>query len=68
MFIYKKKYVEKEVKELRELNEEELEKMVERVFVKIIDGVNMDQEDFSPEGLTKIKKTAREIIEYAREF
>ena len=63
--ISKKKYVEKE---LKDLNKEELEKMVKRVFVKMIDGVNMDEEDFSQEDLKNIKETAREIIEYVREF
>ena len=50
-----------------DLDKEKLEKMVKRVAVKMIDGVNKDEEDFSKEGLDNIKKTAKEIIEYVRE-
>ena len=64
-----KKEIKKEVikKEMLDLDKEKLEKMVKRVAVKMIDGVNKDEEDFSKEGLDKIKKTAKEIIEYVRE-
>ncbi len=45
---YKRKKV-MDIEEPRDLNEDELKKLVRRVVVKMIDGVNMDQEDFSLE-------------------